>query len=376
MSYLLSIIVPTRNNQKYLKASVLQILDNTKDNVQILIQDNSDTNELELFFYELKNKRVKYNYISERKSIVDNFALGISLADGKYIMSLGDDDGVLANINEYILYADENDVDALIPSLTFEYFWPNSVTVNGKKNGVVRFLKNKVSMVQVDGKNEVIKLLKNGCLDYYTFKLAKFYHGIVKKDILEKIYKKTGSYIGGLVPDIYTAVAISLTAKSIYYLNEPLTIAGVCPSSGSSQASNGLHTGKYEDTPQLIGRTVEYFWSEQVPKFYSVDTIWADSALAAVKDLGYCDLFKYYSIENLIGRLKYRYTEFGDLINECYVNNKKNMSKISLLKSDARIKFYLMIDLFNKIKRRIKRINKKLTFYDGIRDINEASKIY
>ena len=46
MQYLLSIVIPTRNRQKYALQSVQQIYDVTDDAVQIVVQDNSDDNSL------------------------------------------------------------------------------------------------------------------------------------------------------------------------------------------------------------------------------------------------------------------------------------------------------------------------------------------
>jgi len=67
-------------------------------------------------------------------------------------------------------------------------------------------------------------------------------------------------------------------------INLPLTIAGVCSSCGGADAPKGKHEGKLEDAPHLRGHD-NYHWSKLVPEFYSVETIWVDSALAAFNDL-------------------------------------------------------------------------------------------
>jgi glycosyltransferase involved in cell wall biosynthesis len=371
MKYLLSIIIPTRNNQKYLLETVYQVLNNTTENIQVVVQDNSDVDSLKKTPL-LNQCRVKYNFECQRLSIVNNFSKGIAIADGEYVMAIGDDDGVLPDINKSLNFMKENNIDALVPSISLEYFWPRSVEIKGKSDGVMRLLKQKETCKKVDGKKEVIKLLKQGGLDYHTLRLAKLYHGIVKKDVLEEISKMKGGYIGGLVPDIYTAVAISLVAKSIYFLSKPLTIAGVSPSSGSSQASNGLHVGSYEEAPQLIGRDVEYSWSSKVPKFYSVETIWGDSALAAIKDLDYTHLVKHFSVEKLIGRLIYKYPEYHTIINKCYSTNIENKSRICSLFSYIVVKTFPARYLIFKAMNRMKRINKKLVFHSGIKCINDV----
>ena len=48
--YLLSIVVPTRNRQKFCLEAVKQILSVTDERVQIVVTDNSDENTLERQF--------------------------------------------------------------------------------------------------------------------------------------------------------------------------------------------------------------------------------------------------------------------------------------------------------------------------------------
>ena len=46
MKYLLSVVIPTRNRQKYAIDSILQIQRVTDERVQIVVQDNSDDSSL------------------------------------------------------------------------------------------------------------------------------------------------------------------------------------------------------------------------------------------------------------------------------------------------------------------------------------------
>lgn len=375
MNYILSVVIPTRNRQKYMINTLLQVLSNTNEKVEIIIQDNSDTNELETIVNDLNICRIKYNYQRNQLSFVDNFSKAVEMTTGEYVIIIGDDDGVLPEIIKYSEYASENNIDVLVPSITFEYFWPNSVTINGRRNGVIRYMDSNTSILKIDGNEEIIKLLKNGCQDYTYLKTAKIYHGIVKRDKLEKIKNITGSIFGGLTPDIYMAVCLSLISNSIYYLSIPLTIAGVCPASGSAQASNGSHVGKYEDSPHLIGHD-NYSWSKLVPKFYSVETIWADSALAAINNLRREELLKHYSVEAITGRLLYLYNEFSDIIFDNYNLNSESYKKMQKIRAAFIIKTTLIRDIFNKVLRRIKRINKKVYYIYGIEDISKATLVY
>ena len=107
---------------------------------------------------------------------------------------------------------------------------------------------------------------------------------------LEKVKSKTGSYLGGLSPDIFASISIACIANKLYVTNYPLTISGVCGVSAS--IVEGLlkkNSKKLEDAPHLKNRG-NYEWSEIVPRIYCAETIWADSAIAALKSMGRNDL--------------------------------------------------------------------------------------
>jgi len=97
-NYLLSIIIPTRNRQKYCKAAVSQILDHHWDNVEVCVQDNSEDDSLREWVNSLHTDKVVYNYHPGTLSFVDNFSEAVSLAHGDYLCMIGDDDGVLPSI--------------------------------------------------------------------------------------------------------------------------------------------------------------------------------------------------------------------------------------------------------------------------------------
>ncbi len=372
--YLLSIIIPTRNRQFYLIKTLEQILSLINNKVEVIVQDNSDDNSLKnnLIF---SNLNIKYFYDSKRLSFVDNFSRAISNASGKYLIIIGDDDGILPNLLHYLEFANNNNIDVLVPRISIEYFYPNSVKIKNKSNGTLRFIETTGKISRVKGKNEIVKLLKYGSIDYTQLKLAKLYHGLVKKSILDKINFISGNYVGGLTPDIYLAVSLSLLSDSLYYIDLPLTIAGVCPQSGSAYSSNKLHVGKYEDAPHLFGR-VNYKWSNLIPKFYSVETIWADSALAAIKDIYFSNYINYFSTFFLHLFLFLKYKAFRKIIFNSFKFNTKNISALQfsyifLISLSQYFSYY-----FFKIFLKIKRLKNRKVFLNGIDDIKDATMLY
>ena len=71
--YLLSIIIPTKNRQKYCIEAVNQIISTLNSGVEIIIQDNSDTAELKTVVTKLNYDRLVYNYHPGKLSFIDNY---------------------------------------------------------------------------------------------------------------------------------------------------------------------------------------------------------------------------------------------------------------------------------------------------------------
>ena len=368
MKYDLSIIIPTKNRQKYCLKAVEEITNFNWKNVQIVIQDNSDDSTLKKELKEYKN--IKYNYHKGVLSFVDNFSEAVEIADGEYLCMIGDDDGVLPNILDHVYYMKKNNYDALIPGLNSVYFWPstNSVIKNGEKGYLcIANVKNRI--YDIDCKNGLIDLMKKGCQDYQTLDIPRLYHGIVKHQNVDLVKKKVGKYFDGLTPDIYMATALCFTCKKVCKIDYPVTISGICPKSGSSDSATGKHTGNLKDAPHFNGHE-NYQWDIKVPKIYSVESIWADTALHAIKDFDGKSYYDKFRVDILDAICLSKYPQFKNEIK----NHSKNFSNPILYISI--IGKYLKI--LNFLKRAIKRVIRKrgsVLKYYNIENINEACDI-
>lgn len=318
MNYLLSILIPTRNRELYVKETVKQILSLRLNNVQIIISDNSDRDTLSTEWKDIPN--VKYLYTPLALSFVDNFSLATAAANGEYLFAIGDDDGILPAILPITEFASKNNIDAITPSLNMIYAWPGSHIIKNHDDGILGIDGFKMKVMRTDTRNQVEKLLKNGCLDYLKFHLAKIYHGIVKKSLVEELKLKAGNYFKGLTPDIYSSVALSMLAKNTFYIDCPVSISGMCPKSGSADSANGRHTGDINSAPHFKGHE-HYEWNAQVPKVYTVETIWAESALTALNDLGEKDFAEKFNLFALAAKLYKNYPQFNSETSQCLESN-------------------------------------------------------
>ena len=326
MSYLLSIVIPTKNRQKYAALTVKQIYNVTDSRTQIVVCDNSDEcGLLELINGQVDDvdKRIDYFYTKKPIPGVDNYALGIEKSKGKYICCIGDDDGVLGYIIDFVEWADKNEIEAIRPGVQASYLWPGAV--KDFPHGCVNLAKYSADFYYSNSKLERDKILESGCEGFSASSIIKAYHGIVRKDLYEQIKNSTGRYCGGLSPDIYLSFALTSFADKVLCLNVPLTIFGVCGQSTTADGMNRTNVGKLESAPHFVGQ--KYEWSQQVPRFYCGRTIWADSALHALYDLKCYDYNKL-SIEKMSAFCLINYPEFK---NEIMDNFKRNDGNVELL---------------------------------------------
>ncbi|MBN1193310.1 MAG: glycosyltransferase [Coriobacteriia bacterium] len=377
--YVLSVVIPTRNRVSYALGAIEQILSIDDPGLQLVIQDNGDDDSLraacDLY---LENPRFVYSHSRGTLSFVDNFTKAVGLASGEYVTIIGDDDGINPEILDVVRWARANSVSAIKPGLQAMYFWPDvglDVTEDAGDSGVLLInpITSDVALKQTQA--ELDKLMRDGCQEYLQRDLVKVYHGIVRGDVLEEVQRVAGHYFGGLSPDIYAAIALSAVADDVVCIDYPLTIPGVCRTSGSADSASGRHTGRIEDAPHFVGHE-SYEWAPEVPEFYSVETIWADSGLAAAREMRRADLVDLFRIEYLSAFCMLRHPEYRSLVREHYfawqrAHGRSRLQALAGLLS-AQIEIPLRRAL-NSVCWRLTRRPRGLFQVNGVKDISAAS---
>lgn len=297
---LLSIIIATKNRQKYAQAAVASILRIADPRIELIIQDNSDEKSLagalKVYF---SDPRLKYQYTPPPLSIVGNFNKAIELSTGEYVCMIGDDDGINPEIVAATEWALSNEVDAIVGSLTANYRWagtgaPYTLFTNMTDSTLV--LTHFTGQVNhVDLEESLKSFGRAGCTYYLDYSLPKLYHGVVKRDRLNELLSRNGAFIRGLSTDIYLSVALACIIRKLVIFDYPLTIPGVCPQSSSVvEGQIKKHSRRLEDAPHFRSNP-GYVWSDEVPPIYCVETLWTDSALHALRDMNRQDLLGQFS---------------------------------------------------------------------------------
>jgi glycosyltransferase involved in cell wall biosynthesis len=89
-SPLISIIISTRNRQKYAISAITSILSISANDLELVVFDNSDSKELKKYIQNnIKDARLRYKYISTPSPMTLNWDAAVGLASGKYICIIG-----------------------------------------------------------------------------------------------------------------------------------------------------------------------------------------------------------------------------------------------------------------------------------------------
>ena len=284
----LSIVIPTRNRQPYCIAAIEDILSYGYPRLELCIHDNSDDEEIARHIAgRKKDRRLKYKRLAGRINFVDNCNRAMEMASGKYVCMLGDDDTILPDMFDTLEWMEREGVDSVSINRQIDYYWPGAW--RGEEKGILFMPPLSGVRSRVDARLRVERLFRDGIVHYMKYQLPRLYHGIVLREHMEEIRRRTGHYFGGLTPDLYSTVALSGVVSNHYVADRPMTISGACAKSATSMGSKKQDKGELHTTPYLFQKE-DYAWDPAIPAYNSPSTLWAEAALKAAGEMGFSGL--------------------------------------------------------------------------------------
>lgn len=291
MRPLISIVVPTKNRYKYLKYLIDLIESFNSTEIELVIQDNSDDNSEILDFLKNKNyQSIKYFYSSKKLSMSGNSDLAVLNSTGEYVCFIGDDDGVCRNIIDCVRWMKENDIEAAKPSKV-GYYWGDYNKEKFKDNlsETLVYKKPNLTYEYIDTLKALEQTLKTGFQDKKN--LPFLYTGIVKRLILDEVYKMGNTYFPGGSPDISNAVSLCFFITKYVFIDVPIIIPGT-----SNMTGGGIHRRKGRisalENVGFIDQSVVDNWEKEIPRIWAGRLAWPESALKGLRYVNHSDLIK------------------------------------------------------------------------------------
>lgn len=263
-----SIVVPTLNRCDTLKYTLDTIIDQNYEAFELIVSDNCSSDKTEKIVKAAQKKHANVRYIKPHRtlSMSRHWEFALSHAQGEYVAFVGDDDGMAPNAlpKAHAILAQFKQPEALA-SLNCEYHWPSS-PLPGHSN-IARY--PLTSEVYECDSIEYLKKTLN--FDFPYRNLPLIYNGFLKKDIINKIKSKSGSFFKSCIPDVYSGIAVASQTESFVFTEAPLFIYGV---SGHSNGANSSRD-KSSDKSFFIEDTIPFH--KKIPYCVSIPMLVAES---------------------------------------------------------------------------------------------------
>lgn len=365
---LLSVIIPTKNRQKYCIKTINHLLSFKDEELEIIVKDNSDNEDIGRYFEkEIAENKINYYYSTEKFSMSENFESALNLINGDYFIFIGDDDSLNPAITHIVKEFKEKNALAIVQRYPIYYVYPNKAL---NTNGVLSFYNNNSKIDIIDTEKELLKLTQNAFQKYLYTGLPRPYHGIVNTKILKVLKQNNLTLFGSISPDIYSTIILSKFIKECYVINYSFSIAGACPSSGSSKGTNNAHNGRLEDAFHFKDRNI--IWSERIPRIYSVETVWAFAAIEALKALNKTKYIAMFNYHKLTGKVLANNASIKKIIFEEYCKMKDH----NLLLLFGYFSLSFIQKYLSKIRSRIYIYTKSLHIYNKIESFEQVIDIF
>lgn len=280
---LLSILMPTKNRSECARHAILSILRFEDRNFELVIHDNGDNDALADWIADQPDDpRRRYFRTRGVLSISQNFEHAIDQARGEYVGALGDDDGVDESVLKLCRWLKDNNIDAMTPLKPASYYWPglqcgkNSPPAPGRL--AIRRFSGKMSLIEPE---QGLKL----CVQRGAVRLENLpclYHGVVRRQCLEKVREQTGRWLPGVSPDMAAAVSLASHVNRIALVDYPVFVPGASPRSGAGRGVMKTHHGELKNERFLDAGLVAS-WPEGIPAYFTGPTMWGAAAIQALE---------------------------------------------------------------------------------------------
>lgn len=318
---LLTVVMPTHNRAQYAQSAIKSILSIESELLQLVVHDTSESHELEEFVAKsIDDTRLKYIYCAQRLTMTENHNAAMHAAEGEYVCLIGDDDTIMPEAINAVSWAKQRNIDALTPVVVANYAWPDFRSrIFGMRHAGRVYIRKKFGFAVRRSAQDSLKRSLNTAAQG-TDGLPKIYHGFVRRSVMEDIRAKSGAYFHGSSPDISGAISLALTLSSFVEIDYPLTLPGASGKSNTGRSAINTHKGALANDAQTA-EFVSSGWPKEVPRFFSVETVWAHAAIETICRLQIASLQNFNFIR-LYGLCWLRHKEFRRETLEAFNNGE------------------------------------------------------
>jgi len=253
----LSICVPSRNRQDCFRQTIIDLTANKRGDIEFVFADNSDDPDvMNDFMRGLDDPRIVY--LPSQKtalSIIDNWERTVAAATGAWVCVIGDDDYVETDLPDYIdgIEARDGTVEAIGWNRS-PYQW---IAARSDRKSIPFSLANRIQRHTQDQLTD--RLFGWRGATYMPQCPYGLYHGAVPRRTLDRILAEfSGRFFEHHTVDYDFSHKLVSSSENFIYINRPMSILGVSPSSGSAAVGDAKRLRRIIEAHQNeAGRRVE-----------------------------------------------------------------------------------------------------------------------
>jgi hypothetical protein len=230
---LLSVLLPTRNRLDYLRYAVETVRRQDDPDWELVVSDNDSEEDIAGFVEGLDDPRIRYVRTASFVPVTENWNNALAHSRGRYVVMLGDDDGLMpgyvAAIRE--LVRRHGDPDVIYQSAwLFSYPGVDPSEPEGflQAHGYAKFLRGVTAPFELD--RATARSMVSHAMHFrlrYGFNMQ---FSTVSRRLVEELAPQ-GAFFQSAFPDYFATNVAFLTARKIVVTPQPLVMIGVTPKS-------------------------------------------------------------------------------------------------------------------------------------------------
>lgn len=325
MTKSISVIVPIKGNYEYIKSIILQSNKIKSESFELVIQDNTqDNKEILDFLSDYPNPNNMYYHNPNPMNMVENFEEAIGNAKGEYVSIIGSDDNFSSKIVELSYYLSKNGIESAVCNKAI-YYWPGMKFKAHHDRPNFSFKKGKGQIKDVNAQDELDRILNKGMV--IIGNLPSPYHGVIKREMLEKVKKISGKYIPAACPDMAMSVSLAMVVDKHIYIDLPFIISGQSYQSAGGKGARGEHKGDLKNK-SFLPKDIEANWPSYIPKIWTGPTVYADATHNTLINIKQEEKLKLFNKEANYAQIIAFFPEYKELVMSYVKENANSKLKI------------------------------------------------
>lgn len=218
---LFSIVVPTRNRAGLLRYALESALDQTYDDYEIVVSDNSSEDETPEVVHKLRDGRVRYFRTDRVLPMHDSWEFALNKASGEWITFLCDDDALFPCLLQTVAETISRHRTLIVTWQRGIYFL-DCFQTPGKRRQLVS-CPHTGRTIYVDSQAGLERLFR---LDRKAHGLPRMLDSFCHRSLVDDVRSKLGRFFLPPCPDFTCCAAMLASVDRYVLIDKPLALVG------------------------------------------------------------------------------------------------------------------------------------------------------